>query len=96
MQKKQHGVKDKTTNIKYNRYFKAKVEVTMLQFELQRNLYFHPYNSIYNIRIDDNDFDDESTWNYYVVYKGSNNQYYEAPAAKGWLVDNLDPMYLKI
>ena len=93
--KKQHGANDKTTTKKYDRYLKAKVEVTMLQFELQRNPVFHPYNSIYSIRIDDNNVDEESTWKYYVVYRASNNQFYEAPVAKGWLTDNLDPMYIK-
>ena len=93
--KKQHGANDKTTTKKYDRYLKAKVEVTMLQFELDRSPVFHPYNSIYSIRIDDNNVDEESTWQYYVVYRASDNQFYEAPVAKGWLTDNLDPMYIK-
>jgi hypothetical protein len=90
--KKKLGENDKTTTKKYERYLKANVEVSMLQFELQRNPVFHPYNSIYSIRIDD---DEESEWKYFVVYKGSNDQFYEAPVAKGWLTDNLDPMYIK-
>ena len=93
--KKQHGANDKKKTKKYDRYLKAKVEVTMLQFELQRNPVFHPHNLIYSIRIDDNNVDEESSWKYYVVYRASNNQFYESPVAKGWLTDNLDPMYIK-
>ena len=86
---------DKVTKRKYEQYIKAKVEVTMLQFELNGNKYFHPYNSIWSIRIDDDDVVDEKDWKYYIVYKSSDEKFYAAPVARGWLIHNLDTKYIK-
>lgn len=93
--KKKNGELDKVTKRKYEQYVKAQVEVTMLQFELNRNKYFHPYNSIWSIRIDDDDVVDEKDWKYYVVFKSSDGNFYEAPVARSWLTDNLDPKYIR-
>ena len=50
---------------------------------------------IYAIKIEDNNCDDPSVWNYIVVYQDSDKLYYEAPVATAWLEENLDGKYIR-
>jgi hypothetical protein len=93
-QKKSHGPSSKAALNAERKFMSAKVKIEMLDFELTRTPVFHPSNKIIAIKLDNEEIDEARRWKYNVVFEASNEEYYEAPVAKQWLIENLDPMYL--
>jgi hypothetical protein len=71
----------------------AKGKVVLLNYQKKRVPIFHPSNSIFSIRTNNLEPDNERNWVYYCVYQDSDGKFYEAPVYKEWLLANLDPKY---
>ena len=72
-----------------------KSELEIRKWEKDRIKIFHKTNSIFAIKIE-GDQENEDDWVYYAVYKGDDGIFYETRLTFEWLQSNLEASYLEM